>query len=34
VDTLWGYLQTLKSHQRGAPPGVSDRLSFDKWLSL
>jgi predicted nucleic acid-binding protein len=33
ADTLWGYVQTLEGHGRGAPPGVWDRLSFDKWLS-
>jgi predicted nucleic acid-binding protein len=30
-DTLWGYLQTLRSQRRGAPAGVTDRPSFDKW---
>lgn len=33
ADTFWGYAQTLKGHDRGMPPGVRDRLSFDKWLS-
>jgi len=33
ADTLWGYVQTLGRHRRGAPLGVRDRLSFDKWLS-
>jgi predicted nucleic acid-binding protein len=33
ADTLWGYVQTLGRQRRGAPPGVRDRLSFDKWLS-
>jgi predicted nucleic acid-binding protein len=32
-DTLWGYVQTLQRQGRGAPPGVRDRLSFDKWLN-
>lgn len=31
-DTLWGYVQTLRANQRGTPPGVSDRPSFEKWL--
>jgi hypothetical protein len=31
-DTLWGYVQTLKVHNRGTPPGVRDRTAFDKWL--
>jgi hypothetical protein len=31
-DTLWGYVQTLRSKKRGAPRGVRDRASFDKWL--
>jgi predicted nucleic acid-binding protein len=33
ADTLWGYMQTLKAQDRGAPPGVRDRTSFDKWLA-
>lgn len=33
ADTLWGYVLTLERHGRGAPPGVWDRSSFDKWLS-
>lgn len=33
VDTLWGYLQTLRGQRRGTPRGVSDRPSFDKWIS-
>jgi predicted nucleic acid-binding protein len=33
ADTLWGYVQTLRGQGRGAPGGVDDRLSFDKWLS-
>jgi predicted nucleic acid-binding protein len=33
ADTLWGYAQTLKARDRGAPPGVRDRTSFDKWLA-
>jgi predicted nucleic acid-binding protein len=33
ADTLWGYVQTLQGHDRGAPPGVVDRMSFDKWLN-
>jgi predicted nucleic acid-binding protein len=32
ADTLWGYVQTLQGKDRGAPPGVRDRPSFDKWL--
>ena len=32
ADTLWGYVQTLKVHNRGTPPGVRDRAAFDKWL--
>ncbi|MGH8828909.1 MAG: hypothetical protein ACRDVZ_15175, partial [Jiangellaceae bacterium] len=31
-DTLWGYVQTLGANGRGAPPGVYDRESFNKWL--
>jgi hypothetical protein len=30
---FWGYVQTLQGRSRGAPRGVSDRLSFDKWLA-
>jgi predicted nucleic acid-binding protein len=33
ADTLWGYVLTLEGHSRGAPPGVWDRSSFDKWLN-
>jgi hypothetical protein len=33
ADTLWGYVQTLRSQRRGAPNGVTDRPSFDKWTS-
>jgi predicted nucleic acid-binding protein len=32
-NALWGYVQTLKTHDRGGPPGVWDRPSFDTWLS-
>lgn len=32
-DTLWGYVQTLKGQDRGTPPGVRDRKSFDNWLA-
>ena len=32
-DTLWGYIQTLRTNRRGAPPGVYDRESFNKWLA-
>jgi len=32
--TLWGYVLTLEGHARGKPPGVWDRASFDKWLSV
>lgn len=33
ADTLWGYVLTLEGGSRGAPPGVWNRPSFDKWLS-
>lgn len=33
ADALWGYVQTLRTNERGAPRGVRDRPSFDKWLS-
>jgi predicted nucleic acid-binding protein len=33
ADTLWGYVLTIEGHGRGAPPGVWNRESFDKWLS-
>jgi predicted nucleic acid-binding protein len=33
ADTFWGYVRTLEGHGRGAPPGVWDRSSFDKWQS-
>ncbi|HUN36982.1 MAG TPA: hypothetical protein VMU95_33710 [Trebonia sp.] len=33
ADTFWGYVLTLKRNSRGAPPGVRDRSSFDKWRS-
>lgn len=33
ADTVWGYVQALRARQRGAPPGVTDRPSFDKWLA-
>lgn len=33
ADTLWGYVLTLEAAERGTPPGVWDRSSFDKWLS-
>jgi predicted nucleic acid-binding protein len=33
ADTLWGYMQTLGGQGRGAPPGVRDRPSFNKWQS-
>lgn len=33
ADTLWGYVQTLRDHDRGTPHGVYDRTSFDKWLN-
>jgi predicted nucleic acid-binding protein len=33
ADTLWGYVQTLRGQRRGAPDGVTDRPSFDKWVS-
>jgi hypothetical protein len=33
ADALWGYVQTLGGQGRGRPRGVSDRVSFDKWLS-
>lgn len=31
-DTQWGYIQTLRRQDRGSPPGVSNRTSFDEWL--
>lgn len=31
-DTLWGYVQTLRTNKRGTPPKVYDRESFNKWL--
>jgi predicted nucleic acid-binding protein len=31
-DTLWGYIQTLGTHHRGGPTGVTDRASFNTWL--
>ena len=34
ADTLWGYVQTLRSARRGRPPEVTDRPSLDKWLGL
>lgn len=33
TDTLWGYVRTLGSNNRGSPPDVTDRASFDKWLT-
>jgi predicted nucleic acid-binding protein len=33
ADTLWGYVLTLEGQGRGAPPGVWNRQSFDKWLA-
>ena len=33
ADTFWGYVQTLAGQERGRPPGVHDRPSFDKWLA-
>ncbi len=33
ADTLWGYVQTISAQKRRGPGGVSDRLSFDKWLA-
>jgi hypothetical protein len=32
-NAIWGYVQTLKTHARGSPPGVWDRPSFDTWLN-
>lgn len=32
-DTLWGYIQTLRNNKRGAPRGVYNRESFNKWLA-
>ncbi|ADP83411.1 hypothetical protein [Pseudofrankia inefficax] len=32
ADTVWSYVQLLRARQRGGPPGVTDRPSFDKWL--
>jgi hypothetical protein len=34
ADTLWGYTQTLRRQNRGAPPGVTDHPSFNKWLGI
>jgi hypothetical protein len=34
ADTLWGYVQSLGRQNRGAPSGVSDRPTFDKWLGI
>ena len=34
ADTLWGYVLTLDGNSRGTPPGVWNRPSFDKWLSV
>lgn len=34
ADTLWGYIQTLRANRRGGPPGVNDRPSFGKWLTI
>jgi hypothetical protein len=33
ADTFWGYVLTLEGQGRGAPAGVWDRSSFDKWRS-
>ena len=30
--TLWGYVLTLRSHQRGSPPGVTSRATLSTWL--
>lgn len=30
--TLWGYIQSLRSANRGSPPGAYDRLGFERWL--
>ena len=32
LDTLWGYVQTLHGRERGSPPGVHNRRSFDVWV--
>ncbi|WP_020669645.1 hypothetical protein [Amycolatopsis nigrescens] len=32
-DTLWSYLRTLRQQDRGGPPGVTDRGSFDRWIA-
>jgi predicted nucleic acid-binding protein len=34
ADTLWSHFQTLRQSRRAMQPGVYDRTSFDKWLSL
>lgn len=31
-NTVWGYIQTLGSLERGQPPGVHDRPSFELWI--
>lgn len=33
ADTLWGYVLTLIQRERGRPPHVYDRPSFDRWLA-
>lgn len=32
-DAAWGYVQTLRSQNRGAPPGVRTRSDLDTWLA-
>lgn len=31
-DTLWGYMQTLRSHQRKLPDGIVNEADFEYWL--
>ncbi|SNQ47127.1 conserved hypothetical protein [Frankia canadensis] len=33
ANALWGYTETLRGQNRGTPPGVFDRPSFDRWLT-
>jgi hypothetical protein len=33
ADSVWGYVQVLRARKRGGPRGVTDRPSFDKWLT-
>jgi predicted nucleic acid-binding protein len=33
ADTLWSYVETLRSKRRGGPPGVYGRRAFEDWLA-